>query len=321
VLRFPVIVLFFAGLFCCSFLDCCDFLFWDAWDECFGLLIRPGFMYCTCWIPADIEYRITFLCHLECSCILLHGMPSTHCSTLPHGMCYPTQCFRVSKTLHLLQHLIISTAICICGGLNFLPERIWISCWRIEYLHWQASLWKQRFLSTGTFMTSGVKFLMSNTVFVSVWCLQVCSWGGYTFIINLIPIHVLLCIVTGRYSSRLYIAYAPLVHLHETHTFQFLQFVRRIWHAIKFTNSRVYCMCRILSHNIEGDFDHELVFGSWVWEQVILGTLLAALVPVVGFNAVMTSEHFASFLVWLNHIYMQGLVFSCNFQVSSRSSM
>jgi len=42
---------------------------------------------------------------------------------------------------------------------------------------------------------------------------QVCSWGGYTFIINLIPMHVLLCIVTGRYSSRLYIAYAPLVSL------------------------------------------------------------------------------------------------------------
>ncbi|THG11990.1 hypothetical protein TEA_018215 [Camellia sinensis var. sinensis] len=68
---------------------------------------------------------------------------------------------------------------------------------------------------------------------------MVCSWGGYTFIINLIPMHVLLCIVTGRYSPRLYIAYAPLV---------------------------------------------------------VLGTLLAALVPVVGFNAVMTSEHFASFL-------------------------
>ncbi|KAL6984753.1 Dolichyl-diphosphooligosaccharide--protein glycosyltransferase subunit stt3a [Sarracenia purpurea var. burkii] len=71
---------------------------------------------------------------------------------------------------------------------------------------------------------------------------MVCSWGGYTFIINLIPMHVLLCIVTGRYSSRLYIAYAPLV---------------------------------------------------------VLGTVLAALVPVVGFNAVMTSEHFASFLVFI----------------------
>ncbi|GAV87547.1 STT3 domain-containing protein [Cephalotus follicularis] len=71
---------------------------------------------------------------------------------------------------------------------------------------------------------------------------MVCSWGGYTFIINLIPMHALLCIVTGRYSSRLYVAYAPLV---------------------------------------------------------VLGTLLAALVPVVGFNAVMTSEHFASFLVFI----------------------
>ncbi|GLT51703.1 hypothetical protein SLA2020_250960 [Shorea laevis] len=71
---------------------------------------------------------------------------------------------------------------------------------------------------------------------------MVCSWGGYTFIINLIPMHVLLCIVTGRYSPQLYIAYAPLV---------------------------------------------------------VLGTVLAALVPVVGFNAVMTSEHFASFLVFI----------------------
>lgn len=33
---------------------------------------------------------------------------------------------------------------------------------------------------------------------------MVCSWGGYTFIINLIPMHALLCVVTGRYSSRLH---------------------------------------------------------------------------------------------------------------------
>lgn len=39
--------------------------------------------------------------------------------------------------------------------------------------------------------------------------------------------------------------------------------------------------------------------------QVVLGTLLASLVPVVGFNAVMTSEHFASFLVsWLPVLYV-----------------
>ncbi|XP_062090873.1 dolichyl-diphosphooligosaccharide--protein glycosyltransferase subunit STT3A [Humulus lupulus] len=94
---------------------------------------------------------------------------------------------------------------------------------------------------------------------------MVCSWGGYTFIINLIPMHVLLCIVTGRYSSRLYIAYAPLV---------------------------------------------------------VLGTLLAALVPVVGFNAVMTSEHFASFLVFIIiHVvalvyYIKGLLSAKMFKVA-----
>ncbi|XP_031250653.1 dolichyl-diphosphooligosaccharide--protein glycosyltransferase subunit STT3A [Pistacia vera] len=94
---------------------------------------------------------------------------------------------------------------------------------------------------------------------------MVCSWGGYTFIINLIPMHVLLCIVTGRYSSRLYIAYAPLV---------------------------------------------------------VLGTLLAALVPVVGFNAVMTSEHFASFLVFIViHVvalvhYIKGILSAKMFNVA-----
>eukprot|EP00245_Coleochaete_scutata_P013789 TRINITY_DN5711_c1_g3_i1.p1 TRINITY_DN5711_c1_g3~~TRINITY_DN5711_c1_g3_i1.p1 ORF type:complete len:777 (-),score=168.48 TRINITY_DN5711_c1_g3_i1:459-2789(-) len=80
---------------------------------------------------------------------------------------------------------------------------------------------------------------------------MVCYWGGYTFIINIIPIHVLMCIVTGRYSGRLYIAFAPLI---------------------------------------------------------VLGTLLAALVPVVGFNAVMTSEHFGGFLVFVI-LHVTALIF------------
>uniref|UniRef100_A0A0D6R1I2 dolichyl-diphosphooligosaccharide--protein glycotransferase n=1 Tax=Araucaria cunninghamii TaxID=56994 RepID=A0A0D6R1I2_ARACU len=36
---------------------------------------------------------------------------------------------------------------------------------------------------------------------------MVSAWGGYIFIINLIPIYVLVLLVTGRYSLRLYIAY------------------------------------------------------------------------------------------------------------------
>lgn len=37
---------------------------------------------------------------------------------------------------------------------------------------------------------------------------MVAAWGGYVFIINVIPIYTLIMIIGGRYSSRLYIAYS-----------------------------------------------------------------------------------------------------------------
>lgn len=36
---------------------------------------------------------------------------------------------------------------------------------------------------------------------------MVASWGGYAFITCLIPLHVLFILITGRFSTRLYIAY------------------------------------------------------------------------------------------------------------------
>ena len=70
---------------------------------------------------------------------------------------------------------------------------------------------------------------------------MVASWGGYTFIINLLPIHCLACVASGRLTPRLYVAYAPLI---------------------------------------------------------AIGTLEAASIPVVGFNAVLMSEHFGAFLAF-----------------------
>lgn len=67
---------------------------------------------------------------------------------------------------------------------------------------------------------------------------MVAAWGGYVFITNLIPLYTFICILSGRYSGRLYIAYS-------------------IWY--------------------------------------VLGTLLAMQVTFVGFQAVTSSEHFASF--------------------------
>ena len=37
---------------------------------------------------------------------------------------------------------------------------------------------------------------------------MVAAWGGYVFIINVIPIYVVVMILAGRYSARLYIAYS-----------------------------------------------------------------------------------------------------------------
>uniref|UniRef100_A0A182N1A4 Dolichyl-diphosphooligosaccharide--protein glycosyltransferase subunit STT3A n=1 Tax=Anopheles dirus TaxID=7168 RepID=A0A182N1A4_9DIPT len=39
---------------------------------------------------------------------------------------------------------------------------------------------------------------------------MVSSWGGYVFLINLIPLHVLALMATGRFTHRVYIAYSTL---------------------------------------------------------------------------------------------------------------
>jgi len=39
---------------------------------------------------------------------------------------------------------------------------------------------------------------------------MVSSWGGYVFLINIIPLHVLVLMVTGRFSHRIYVAYSTL---------------------------------------------------------------------------------------------------------------
>ncbi|RNA39771.1 dolichyl-diphosphooligosaccharide-- glycosyltransferase subunit STT3A [Brachionus plicatilis] len=39
---------------------------------------------------------------------------------------------------------------------------------------------------------------------------MVSSWGGYVFLINLIPLHVLVLMIVGRFSNRLYVAYSTV---------------------------------------------------------------------------------------------------------------
>ncbi|XP_068706949.1 dolichyl-diphosphooligosaccharide--protein glycosyltransferase subunit STT3A [Montipora foliosa] len=60
-----------------------------------------------------------------------------------------------------------------------------------------------------------IKSVKTGSLFWSTMCAlayfyMVSSWGGYVFLINLIPLHVLALMVTGRFSHRIYVAYCSV---------------------------------------------------------------------------------------------------------------
>ena len=83
----------------------------------------------------------------------------------------------------------------------------------------------------GSYDNEGIAiFLLIVTVYCwvravdtgSMWWSAVCSvayswmvlsWGGYVFLINVIPIHVLALLLSGRFSARVYIAYSTFYPL------------------------------------------------------------------------------------------------------------
>lgn len=60
-----------------------------------------------------------------------------------------------------------------------------------------------------------VKSVKTGSLFYSALCslayfYMVAAWGGYVFIINLIPLHVLVLLLTGRFSPKIYVAYTTV---------------------------------------------------------------------------------------------------------------
>lgn len=98
-----------------------------------------------------------------------------------------------------------------------------------------------------------VKAVNTGSVLWSVGCTlayfyMVAAWGGYSFIINIIPIFVLGTIFINKFSMKIYVAYSVFY---------------------------------------------------------VLGTVMAMLIPFVGFNAIKSSEHLASHLVFgIMNIYV-----------------
>ncbi|KAJ3633931.1 hypothetical protein MTP99_010848 [Tenebrio molitor] len=75
-------------------------------------------------------------------------------------------------------------------------EGIAIFCMLLTYYTWIKAV-KTGTILWGTFAALAYFYMVS-------------SWGGYVFLINLIPLHVLTLMVTGRFSHRIYIAYSTL---------------------------------------------------------------------------------------------------------------
>ncbi|EGG21308.1 oligosaccharyl transferase [Cavenderia fasciculata] len=63
-----------------------------------------------------------------------------------------------------------------------------------------------------------IKALNTGSLLISAVCAlayfyMASAWGGYVFIINLIPLHALTLLLTGRYSHRLYVSYSTVYAL------------------------------------------------------------------------------------------------------------
>ncbi|BES96000.1 Oligosaccharyl transferase STT3 subunit [Nesidiocoris tenuis] len=75
-------------------------------------------------------------------------------------------------------------------------EAIAIFCMLLTYYTWIKSV------KTGSILWSALTAV--------AYFYMVSSWGGYVFLINLIPLHVLTLMITGRFSHRIYVAYSIL---------------------------------------------------------------------------------------------------------------
>lgn len=75
-------------------------------------------------------------------------------------------------------------------------EGIAIFCMLLTYYFWIKAV------NTGTILWA--------TMTALAYFYMVSSWGGYVFLINLIPLHVLCLMWLGRFSARVYVAYSTL---------------------------------------------------------------------------------------------------------------
>lgn len=148
------------------------------------------------------------------SAVMYHILNALHISIEVRNVCVFLAPFFSSLTTIVTYHitkelkgpgagLIAAVMIAIVPGYisrsvagSYDNEGIAIFCMLLTYYMWIKAV------KTGTLFWSALAAL--------AYFYMVSSWGGYVFLINIIPLHVLVLMITGRFSHRIYVAYSTL---------------------------------------------------------------------------------------------------------------
>ncbi|XP_055383068.1 dolichyl-diphosphooligosaccharide--protein glycosyltransferase subunit STT3A [Condylostylus longicornis] len=167
---------------------------WYPLGRIIGGTIYPGLM-----ITSAALYRIMWLLNVTIDirnvCVFLAPLFSSFTTIVT---------YLLTKEIHSTgAGLVAAAMISIVPGYisrsvagSYDNEGIAIFCMLLTYYLWIKAV------KTGAIFWS----IMSALAYFYM----VSSWGGYVFLINLIPIHVLALMATGRFSHRIYVAYSIL---------------------------------------------------------------------------------------------------------------
>ncbi|EUB64369.1 Dolichyl-diphosphooligosaccharide--protein glycosyltransferase subunit STT3A [Echinococcus granulosus] len=175
-----------------SFHNWFDDMAWYPLGRIIGGTIYPGLM-----MTATLFYRLFHLVHLTIDirnvCVFL--APAFSCFTV-----FVT--FLLTKeAVDLPSALVASAMISIVPGYtsrsvagSYDNEGIAIFCMLLTFYFWVKSV------NTGS--------IISSVLTGIAYFYMVSSWGGYVFLLNTIPLHVLTLMISGRFSHRIYVAYS-----------------------------------------------------------------------------------------------------------------
>jgi len=117
---------------------------------------------------------------------------------------------------------------------------------------------------------------------------MVSSWGGYVFLINLIPIHVLVLMITGRFSHRIYVAYSTLYCVGTILSMQIsfvgFQPVQSSEHMMAlgvFGLCQLHCFVDYLRSKMSPE-DFQVLFKAVVMASVGLSSVVGGILTVTG---------------------------------------